>query len=262
MKHIGRRQLILDEIGSTNDFAAGLPADADLDGTVVRARCQTAGRGTLGRSWSSPAGAGVYLSIVLDPPAVLRSPAVLTAWATVSVAETVREKLGRQPRIKWPNDVLVGRKKICGILIEQKSHFIVGLGLNVNQATQDFGSAGLSDATSLALVAGRSFDVDEVAGRLLAQLDAEYATLLCGELAELEARWKWRVGLLGRAVSIELIDGTHLVGRLMDLTFAGAFLQTPAGSVAQVIPERIRGLKQVTEDSSGGSTRSSACKLP
>src|SRR5262245_43799106 len=247
-RHICRRVLCYDELPSTLPVAAALAADPAHEGTAVLADVQTAGRGQYGRAWQCPPGAGVLLAVLLSPPSTLHRPAVLTAWAAVAVAETVRQLTGRQPGIKWPNDVQIRGKKVCGILIESAGAVggpvtaVAGIGLNVNQSTADFAVAGLPDATSLALAAGRSFDTHAVARQLLEQLDRDYTLLLDGDLGTLEACWKWRVGLLGKRVVAEATDGTPHHGRLRELSFAGVELEQADGSVLSLPPEGVRHL--------------------
>src|SRR5205823_13667955 len=131
-------------------------------------------RGQCGRTWQSPAGATMQPSVTLDAPPELRRPVVLTAWAAVAVAETVRKVTNIPARIKWPNDVLLHGRKVAGILIEQKSIVVAGVGLNVNQSAEQFAAAGLHEAGSLTSVTGRSFARDDVARHLLAELDTDY----------------------------------------------------------------------------------------
>ncbi len=240
MQHIGHRILLFDELPSTNDYAASIVHEPDAVGTVIRARSQSAGRGTFGRTWHSPPNAGVWLSIILDPPSAIRRPVILTAWAAISVAEAIQALSESQPRIKWPNDVMIGHKKVCGILIEQGPRTIVGIGLNVNQSAHDFASAGLPDATSLALGAGQSFDVDSVAGDLIASLDREYGHLLTGEMKMLESRWKARIGLVDREVEVERYDGQQLRGHLLEMAFDGLTLTAKNGEQLRLIPEEVR----------------------
>src|SRR5213595_3848339 len=118
LRHIGTRHIHLDATDSTNSRAAEFAHDIAYAGTVVTADLQSQGRGQHGRAWQSPPGANVLLSALLFPPPQLRRPAVLTAWAAVAVAETVVQVTGQPAAIKWPNDVLLGGKKVCGILIE------------------------------------------------------------------------------------------------------------------------------------------------
>lgn len=244
-RHIGRRVLVFDELPSTNDHAAAIAHEPDAVGTVVIARAQTAGRGNYGRCWHSPRDAGVWMSVIVDPPVHLRRPVVVTAWAAVSVAEAIRAVIGRQPKIKWPNDVLVGRKKVAGILVEQKCRTVVGIGLNMNQSQDDFVDAELPDAVSLSIVTGRIFDLDEVAAAIIDCLDREYDSILNGELAMLEACWKWRVGLLGRPVELECHDGRQVTGRLVEMAFGRMELDTGEGNSAILLPESVKSLRAV-----------------
>src|SRR5713101_3647282 len=103
-KRIGRRVLVFDQVDSTNTQAAALAQDLANDGVVLLAREQTAGRGQHGRSWFSEAGTSVLLSVLFFPPLNLRRPVILAAWAANSVCETIRQLLGLQAKIKWPND--------------------------------------------------------------------------------------------------------------------------------------------------------------
>jgi BirA family biotin operon repressor/biotin-[acetyl-CoA-carboxylase] ligase len=242
-RHVGRRVLVYDAVDSTNNIAAGLAQDPANAGTAVLAGEQTAGRGQFGRTWQSPPGLGVWLSVVLSPPADLRRPVLLTAWAAVAVADTARELTGRPTRIKWPNDVLLAERKVCGILIEQTQGTVVGIGLNVNQTAEQFAAAGLPDATSLAAASGQTYDRDAVARRLLDHLDAGYAVLLHGDMALLEAAWREQLDLLGEIVSVELSDGTTHRGRLRLLSFAGLAIERPGGGVMRFTPEAVREVR-------------------
>src|SRR5262245_7258573 len=261
--YVGRRVLVYDETDSTNDRAAELAADPGNAGVVVLARSQTAGRGQYGRSWHSPPDQSALLSVLLFPPQELRRPAVLTAWAAVAVGEAILRLTGLQARIKWPNDLLLGGKKVCGILTEcrvqsaecrvenptqhsalstQHCPVVAGIGLNVNQTPPDFERTGLLSATSLAMEAGKPFELRAVVGELIGGLDAEYARLLEGNLATLEACWKWRVGLLGKHVIAECADGSTVSGRLREMSFAGVELVQPNGSRRVLPPEIVRHL--------------------
>ncbi len=243
--HVGRIVHVYDAVPSTNDLAAVL-----LPGSAVLAAVQTAGRGQRGSTWLAEPGSSVLLSVVLAPPPTLRRPAVLTAWAAVSVAEVVRRTTGRQARIKWPNDVLIRGHKVCGILIETavrggEPTSVVGIGLNLNQSPADFAAAGLPRATSLACVAGRAFDAADVARALLAELDAQYAAVVDGELAALESVWVWRVGLLGHDATIETVDGATHHGRLVEMAFDGVTVES-GGRRTAFAPEAVRHLTRLT----------------
>ncbi len=239
-RHVGRRVLVYDALASTNDTAAELPADDA--GTAVVADHQTAGRGQYGRAWLTRPGSALLLSVLVAPPNHLRRPVVLTAWAAVGVAEAVRTLTGVQARIKWPNDLLIRGKKVCGILIEQRAGTVVGIGLNLTQSAEEFAAAGLPDATSLALATGAVLDPRAAVAAVLRRLDEEYSRLVSGELVPLEADWKWRVGLLGRHVTAVLADSESVSGRLRDLTFDGVELEVGESGVRVLRPELVRQL--------------------
>lgn len=248
-RHVGRRALVFDRLDSTNNLVVALAGCAATEGVAVLANEQSAGRGQHGRSWTAPPKSSVLLSVLLFPPLALRRPALLTAWAAVSVCEAVREATGLQARIKWPNDVLVRGRKVCGILLEQpgvNNATVAGIGLNVTQTADDFARAGLPAAGSLAMFSERVPDMHAMARRLLAHLDEEYDRLLQGDTSTLEACWKWRIGLLGRFVLAECGDGPRR-GRLLDLGFDGLHLELAGGEVICLQPERVLHLHQEGE---------------
>jgi BirA family biotin operon repressor/biotin-[acetyl-CoA-carboxylase] ligase len=243
-QHVGRRLLLLDEVPSTNDVAAGEP-----DGTAVIAKFQTAGRGQYGRVWQCRPGASLLLSVVVYPPPNLHRPVVLTAWAAVAIGDAILELTGVQARVKWPNDLLVRGKKVCGILIEQAGgnplRTVVGVGLNLNQSAAEFADAELPAATSLAEITG------------LRKLDEEYARLIAGETVALEADWKWRVGLLGRTVVVEFADGSYVSGRLLEMGFDGLVVE----GLDTIRPEFVRHLSTGPATSEPPHFASSGCEI-
>jgi BirA family biotin operon repressor/biotin-[acetyl-CoA-carboxylase] ligase len=194
----------------------------------------------------------VLLSVLLCPPPHLCRPAVLTAWAAVAVCGVVEHTTGRPPRIKWPNDVLLEGRKVCGILLEGRGaaakeprspHVVVGIGLNVRQSDADFAAAGLPDATSLACFMSAPPDTKAVAIDLIRRLDEDYDRLCRGDLGTLEASWRAHLGLLGQPVVAECPGATHR-GRLRELTFAGAVLDRPGAAPLVLAPERILHLRR------------------
>jgi BirA family biotin operon repressor/biotin-[acetyl-CoA-carboxylase] ligase len=260
---LGRRVLVFDRLDSTNNLAAELAHDPANDGLAILADEQTAGRGQYGRTWLAGPGQSVLLSILLSPPPALCRPAVLTAWAAVAVCSTIRETIGWQTRIKWPNDVLLRGHKVCGILIESTAgwragsvsdrgnspvahapgspRFVVGIGLNVQQSAAAFAEAGLPEATSLSQPTSAPLDTHAVAVALIGQLDRDYDLLCQGDLGTLEACWKWHLGLLGRPVIAECPDATYR-GRLIELSFNGVELARPDEASLVLAPERIQHL--------------------
>ncbi len=248
-ERIGRRVLVYDHVESTNTLAMALaqPAD-DADGLVLIADHQLTGRGQYGRAWVSRPGSSVLMSVVVKTPVELRRPVILTAWVAVAVAEAILTLTGAQARIKWPNDLLIRGKKVCGILIEQSSSAsgvttVAGIGLNLTQTADEFAQAELPDATSLGIVTGRAIDARTAAEVVIRQLDLEYARLLAGERVAVEADWKWRVGLLGRQVVIEHPGGGTTHGRLRDMAFDGLEVEDAEGFVRVVAPETVSHIR-------------------
>ena len=246
-ERVGRRVLLFDSLDSTNTTAARLASvEANADGLAIIADFQTAGRGQYGRVWQSRPGSSLLISVVLQPPRELCRPVVLTALAAVAVADAVYALTGAQARVKWPNDLLVHGKKVCGLLIEQHAAVIVvGIGLNLTQSAAEFAAANLPEAASLAMLSEKPADVRTAAEAVLRRLDTEYRRLLNSESVAVEADWKWHVGLLGRQVEVELMDGSAVSGRLHELGFDGLELEVADGLFRLVVPEtvaHIRGL--------------------
>jgi BirA family biotin operon repressor/biotin-[acetyl-CoA-carboxylase] ligase len=247
-QYIGRRTLFFENTDSTNGQLWSHAGDRANHGLALLAGAQSAGRGQHGRHWHSPAGSSVLLSVLLFPPPRLRRPALLTAWAAVSVCELVRESIGLQAKIKWPNDVLVQGKKVCGILIEQRasgpghSATVAGIGLNVTQDARWFADAGLPDAASLAVFSNKRLDPLSLARELLHILDEEYCRMDAEDLVSLEACWKWRLGLLGKNVVVESVKGIHR-GRVREISFDGVELETPGSGALILPPESIRHIR-------------------
>jgi len=248
-RHLGRRLLVFPQLDSTNTLALALGSDPTQHGLALLALEQTVGRGQYGRLWQAPPRSSVLMSLLLFPPAPLRRPALIVAWAAVSVCETIAQLTERAPTIKWPNDVLIAGKKVCGILIEQRTSgdpdwplaTALGIGLNVAQSAQTFTSAELPDAGSLFSMAGVAADTEDVAVQLIRQLDEQYGRLLDGDFTALEAQWQRRLGLLGRQVRVEAVD-RELRGRLVELTLDGLRIEMAGGATVRLAPEAVRHL--------------------
>lgn len=199
---IGEAILRLDETASTNSLVLGSPAYLEHHGLVVLARHQTGGRGRMGHSWASLPGKQLQFSVVLHPalpPADLPAVALV---AGLAVAEALREQWGLQPRLKWPNDVLLGGHKVCGILVEGTSgskgqpRLVVGIGINCLGTAADFPAELRPLVTTLAQEAGTSVDCEAVLQAVLARLQALWERLSAGDKAGLLAEWS-AYGLLG-----------------------------------------------------------------
>lgn len=166
-------------VTSTNTLVKGLVPSGIPDGFTLVAASQIAGKGRLGRSFQSPEG-GLYLSMLLFPRCPLEHTAQLTPCVGVAVCRAIARVCGITPEIKWPNDLLIGGRKLCGILVESSSFrgrrfVVVGVGINVNTDPADFPPELRESATSLAAALGREVDLQAFACAELEELDAMYA---------------------------------------------------------------------------------------
>lgn len=206
---VGRELICLDEVDSTNTYAKRLALSGAADGTVVIADGQTAGRGRQERLFQSPKGKGLYLSVLLRPrlPAERLIPA--TAMAGVAVCDAVERTCGVRPGLKWPNDPVLGGRKLSGILTELTGalELIVGIGINVSQTETDFSPEVAAVATSLEQELGRSVSRPALAAALIGELDRLYAALRSGETASYRDACRRDCVNLGKTVQI--LSGTR-----------------------------------------------------
>lgn len=233
------------ELESTNllalDLGTQLDSHPEWHGLALIADRQTRGRGQHERVWEAPGGLGVLMSVLLDPPAACRRPAILTSWMAVSVARVVEGIIGGPASLKWPNDVLVGGRKIAGILVEQRRGTVVGVGLNVLQTAEQFASLNLPEATSLACLVARPPGVAAVADRLLEAMDLDWTNLERGDGAGVERRWRDGLDLLGRPVRL-VARGVPTLGRLENLGWNGLSIRLENGQLLSFIPEEVSAL--------------------
>ena len=166
------------QLDSTNIEMARLAAQGCERGTVVVAEEQTAGKGRSGRSWESPAGENIYMSILLRPDCKPEKAPMLTLAMAYSVAQVIRELGFSEVQIKWPNDLVLSGKKICGILTEMHlngseiDYVVVGIGINVN--TRKFSSDLEDKATSLFLESGREFARESIVENIVDKFEHVY----------------------------------------------------------------------------------------
>lgn len=223
----------LAETGSTNTDAMALARDGAPEGVVLVADVQTAGRGRLGRTWTAPPGSSLLLSVLLRPPAGVAE--AVTMVAGLAMAEAVGAVAGVDARLKWPNDLVVGERKLAGILAEadwpagatisggwrrpdphERVAVVVGIGVNVNWPEVPDELADLLVACNH--VAGRPVDRDALLDAFLERLGARYADLRAGTVPI--ADWRARSATLGRRVRIDL-GGDDVEGTAVDVDAAG-----------------------------------------
>lgn len=191
---VGSRLLLLDRVDSTNTEAKRQATRGAAEGLVILSRHQSAGRGRAGRSFHSPDSSGLYLSALLRPDLPVQAVVSFTAWTAVAVCDGIQAACGVRPQIKWTNDLILGGKKLCGILtelgLEQKTgkldYLVVGVGINVSQGPADFPEDLRSIATSLSMELGRSVDQALLAAQVIQALDRMYAQFPHGKAAYLE----------------------------------------------------------------------------
>lgn len=197
---------VFSEIGSTNTALKAAAAEGASEGLVYIADCQTAGRGRLGRSFSSPAGTGLYMSLLLRPRTSAASAMLITAASAVAMAETIEEVIGARLEIKWVNDLLLHGKKVCGILAEAAfstaaegiDHVILGLGVNVMEPKGGFPEelCNIAGALSDRAEAGVR---DRIAAGFLNRFSVYYSEL---EARSFYTKYLSRLTILGRRISV------------------------------------------------------------
>lgn len=222
---IGRRLMCFEELDSTNTHVKALALAGAENGTVVIADRQTAGRGRMDRSFQSPGGKGVYLTVLLRPAAPMEHLACMTALAGVAVCGAVETVCGVRPGLKWPNDPVLGGRKLCGILTELvmpdgSPALALGIGINVLQTPEDFSPELRTIATSLLQELGRPVSREQLAAELLRQLAPAYDALERGVWPEWTEQYRTDCVHLGRSVRLIGPGGTETVTALdIDETF-------------------------------------------
>ena len=226
-RRIGHRVERHTSIGSTNDRARELLEGADGDGFVVVAEEQTSGRGRRGRSWQSPPGRNLLLSVALMPDLAAADAWRLGLATALAVAEACDAVA--PVALKWPNDIIGASdgRKLGGLLIETMAEgdrlraAVLGIGINVNWRRAEMPAELQDQATSLADLAAGPVDREVLLERILNGLDAEIAAIEAGDSPL--ARYRARCSTLGSAVSVETATGT-VHGRAVDLDATGALV--------------------------------------
>ena len=242
---IGRPLEVLGEVASTNDLVMAAGRAGAPEGLAVLADRQTAGRGRRGRAWASPAGVGLYTSVLLRPGRPLCPASLLTLVAGLAVAEAIQEVAGLDARLKWPNDILVGGRKVAGILCEMASldasvsYVVLGIGINVNHGSRDLPVDLFPEATALSLSTGRTIPRGDLATALYNALDRWYAAFCEGRTEAILALARQRSATLGRPVVVLAEDGEWR-GLAVDLDDDGALLvQEDGGGPRRVVASEV-----------------------
>ncbi|MBN2075930.1 MAG: biotin--[acetyl-CoA-carboxylase] ligase [Dehalococcoidales bacterium] len=232
---IGQRILYYPSVTSTNEIAKMEAGRGIQEGAVVIADEQTAGRGRLKRSWLTPAG-NIAMSIVLYPEKQILPSLIM--MASLAVSHSIEVNTGLETQIKWPNDVLINSRKVCGILIESDvrkeaiRYALIGIGININ-AGKDILSGIQTPVTSLLIEAGKEVSRLLIIKKLLKAMDNLYYTVISG--GSVFSEWRNRLVTLGKEVRVtsgkEVIEG---VAESVDKD-GSLLVRSPDGSLNKVI---------------------------
>lgn len=216
-KLFGQNIYFYQEINSTNDKAFSLGMNGAPEGTAVIADSQTGGRGRLQRKWHSPAGVNIYTSVILKPELETFRASQIPLMAGVAVAR-VLDNFCPGITLKWPNDVMLHEKKVCGILSQAKisadkiDFIVLGIGINVNIAVHQLPEEILHMATSLVVETGKTISCQELIISLYENLEKCYKQLLQKGFDPIKQEWLRLAPMIGRKIKIvfinEIIEGT------------------------------------------------------
>jgi BirA family biotin operon repressor/biotin-[acetyl-CoA-carboxylase] ligase len=240
-KVIGRDIRVFEETTSTNDVIEKFARDGAKEGVVVFAESQTRGRGRLGRKWMSPTHKGLWFSVLLRPKLSPQETTQLTVASATALRRAIRNVTGLSAEIKWPNDLLVGGKKIVGILTEMSAevdrvrHVILGIGVDVNQDAAEFAPELRKTATSLKIELGEEISRAELATEILRELDTDYARICGGKFPQVADEWEAGCATIGQKVSVQM--GVRLIrGCAESIDDDGALLvRTEHGHLERII---------------------------
>lgn len=232
---IGKNLYYEDRVDSTNTLARDLASKGVKNGSVIIADCQNKGKGRNGKVWSSPCGQNIYMSIVLKPKFTPETAQGMTIIAAASVADAITEIVSPvKPQIKWPNDVLIGSRKVSGILTEMATHnmtidyVVVGIGINVNMPESDMDESIKSIATSLAVESAKLggpqvIDRNRLIAAILNKFDKYYEMFLSTGLSSVLGQYQKYFGMMGKTIEINGSNG-KVEGQVVGIDSKGALL--------------------------------------
>jgi BirA family biotin operon repressor/biotin-[acetyl-CoA-carboxylase] ligase len=226
---IGKKIQFETETVSTNLSAFRMAEEGAEEGTTLIADFQSGGKGRLGRSWASPQGVNLYCSVILRPDIKPVAAPQLTFLSAVAVARAIECLTDLKPRIKWPNDVLIGGKKVAGLLNEMsaetdKVNFVIlGIGVNINMRTDQFPDDLRHPATSIFMETGKTVSRSAFARALLEELDALYREFIEEGYAPVRKAWLEKSRLEGAFVTVT-DGGSSRSGRVRGIDEYGALI--------------------------------------
>lgn len=239
-RFLGQHVYVLDEVDSTNSYALELAEQGAVEGTIVLAERQMAGRGRLGRTFASPPG-GLYLSIVVRERLAARDVPFVTLLSGIAAARAIREVTGLPAQIKWPNDILVRGKKVCGILNESRfsgdkiDFIVIGIGMNVNTSLEAFPPEVQEVASTLKREMGTEVDRLSLLKALLGNVEELLEAYRSGEEQATIQQWVALSCTVGRRVSVRSQRGL-VEGMALGIDRSGALvIETAGGKEERVV---------------------------
>ncbi|MCX7974737.1 MAG: biotin--[acetyl-CoA-carboxylase] ligase [Candidatus Aminicenantes bacterium] len=244
---IGGKILYFRRLTSTNDLARELAIQGEEEGTVIVADEQTAGRGTKGRIWYSAFSLGLYASIILRPKRMTLS--LLPLAMGLACREALNEAFNLEVVLKWPNDLIINKRKLGGLLLESSfsggfpTYAIFGLGLNLNHEANDFPEEIRERAISLRQVCGRKIDREAILNLLWPKINFWYQTFLQGRDAEIIASFE-RGHLYSRGEEVSVVlNGREIIGQFDGFTHDGALRLTTGRTILTITTGEINSKK-------------------
>lgn len=245
-KTLGKKIHYLKEIDSTNNYAKKIAYEGCEDGTIVIAEKQTSGRGRLGRTWESSERAGIWLSVILKPDISPGAVQIITLSASVAVVKAIKAVTGIDTGIKWPNDIILDGKKVCGILTEMSSemdkinYLVVGIGININQDKKDFPEELRDKAISIRNYTKKNkgqeveFTRNDIIRRLLFEIEDVYNMIKAGKIENIIQSWKRHSITQGKEVVV-LGRQEEFTGIAEDITPDGKLIVKSIDGITQLI---------------------------
>lgn len=243
--------ICFDTIDSTNNYAKKLAMAGGLDGTAIVANEQTSGRGRRGRTFQSPKDSGIYFTMLYKPDVLPQEAINFTAYVAVAICDGIEAACGVRPGIKWTNDIVLGDKKLAGILTEMSlegetgslQYIVTGIGVNVHQKKEDFPGELQSIATSLLIGTGRQVSRGRLAAEMINAMGAMYASWK-GDKGDYWQRYRDSCLTLGREVRL-VRDGAETTAYAEDLAEDfGLIVRYPDGTREKIVAGEVsvRGL--------------------
>ena len=239
---LGKPLIYHDVLDSTNLEAKRLAQKNAVEGTIVRANRQTAGRGRLQRVWESPKDAGLWFSMILRPRLDPGYCAQITLISAVVMSEAVEKLTGVVPKIKWPNDLLVNGKKLCGILSEMNlddtgvDYIIVGIGININLALQDLNPQIKDIATSLEIITGKKWEAQDLLDKFRESFEHWYGVWEEQGFAPVKEEWIKRSCTIGEKIHVKDDDEIIFTGDALSIDDYGSIVvQGESGEIRDFV---------------------------